>query len=312
MTRYFFTILVAVLLLTPCSQPYASEVITNGTVRQLVQAGLSEQLIITKIQNSDSNFSTETSDILQLKELGLSDDIISAMLRSPGLQPQVIEPEAPLLLNYDDISPLIEDGQFQEAYAKLNKISQSDPTNPLNNLVELEIMVAEASFAIKTRDPARKTKIRNAAVKLKAIYRTYYTDTSYWMSYANYYWMLGRENGTLKCLKKVLYYNPAHLEGLILKGEVIMKSLLDTPYSNEDSESMFRDSFMAEGREAYLEALNSAEITKVKKAEVHYKLGLYEKEIFKNTSRAQNHWKKVIEIAPGSPWAVLAQEKMQQ
>lgn len=311
MTRYFFTSLLAVLLLTPYTQLYASEIITNETVRQLVQAGLSEDLIITKIQTSNSNFSTETKDILLLKEHGLSDAIITAMLKSSG-QSQVIEPEVVLVQNYDDIILLIENKQFHDAYTKLTQISQADPTNPRNNLVELEIMVAEAAFAIKTSDPARKTKIRNAAIKLKAIYRTYYTDTSYWMSYANYYWMLGRENGTLKCLKKVHYYNPAHLEGLILKGEVIMKSLLDTPYSNEDSESMFRDSFMDQGREAYREALKSSEITELQKAEVEYKLGLYEKEIFKNTTRSQKHWQNAMELAPDSLWAIHAQEKMLQ
>jgi hypothetical protein len=60
----------------------AGAALTNADVLKLKEAGLGEQLIIDKIKNSPAKFQLETNDIVQLKQNGLSDAIISAMMEA--------------------------------------------------------------------------------------------------------------------------------------------------------------------------------------------------------------------------------------
>jgi hypothetical protein len=54
--------------------------LTNTDVLKLIEAGLSEQVIIDKIGTSPTSFKLETDDLVELKKAGLSDALISAML----------------------------------------------------------------------------------------------------------------------------------------------------------------------------------------------------------------------------------------
>ena len=48
------------------------------------KAGLSEEVILSKIGASTTNFSTGTQDLIQLKEAGVNDNIINAMVQKSG------------------------------------------------------------------------------------------------------------------------------------------------------------------------------------------------------------------------------------
>ena len=56
--------------------------LTNADVIKLNQAGISEQLIISKINASAAQFQLEANDLVQLKGAGLTDGIIAAMLQA--------------------------------------------------------------------------------------------------------------------------------------------------------------------------------------------------------------------------------------
>ncbi len=57
-------------------------VLTNESVIELIKAGLSESIILTKIKNSKTEFDTSSSALVKLKESGLSDNIIMAMIEA--------------------------------------------------------------------------------------------------------------------------------------------------------------------------------------------------------------------------------------
>jgi hypothetical protein len=63
-------------------KPAAGAALTNADVLKLKDAGLSEQIIIDKINASPSRFHLETDDLVQLKQAGLSDGIIGAMIHA--------------------------------------------------------------------------------------------------------------------------------------------------------------------------------------------------------------------------------------
>jgi len=59
-------------------------VLTNADIVQMQKAGLSEEVILSKIGASTTNFNTGTQDLIQLKEAGVNDSVINAMVQKSG------------------------------------------------------------------------------------------------------------------------------------------------------------------------------------------------------------------------------------
>ncbi len=70
------------------AKPPANE-LTAEQVAQLVQAGLSEDLVIAKIKKNNKAFDLSTEQLLQLKKAGASDNVIR-LLMDPTAQPVVV------------------------------------------------------------------------------------------------------------------------------------------------------------------------------------------------------------------------------
>ncbi len=91
-----------VFLLVPCLTFLAQEVLTNDSILKLVKAGLGEDMIVNMVKTQTSNFALNTEDIVALKNGGVPDKVIAAMItKGSGLmKPATAEPaakvEAPL------------------------------------------------------------------------------------------------------------------------------------------------------------------------------------------------------------------------
>jgi hypothetical protein len=64
--------------------PAAGATLTNLDILQMQKAGLSEDIILSKISTSTTDFHTGTQDLIQLKESGVSDNVINAMVQKSG------------------------------------------------------------------------------------------------------------------------------------------------------------------------------------------------------------------------------------
>jgi hypothetical protein len=64
--------------------PSAAEVLTNDTVLTMVKAGLGEDLIISKLKTSQNQFDLSTAGILKLKNEGVNEKILQAMIETSG------------------------------------------------------------------------------------------------------------------------------------------------------------------------------------------------------------------------------------
>ena len=62
------------------SSPALAEVMTNQSVVSLLKAGLGDDLVIAKINTEPCNYAVSTTDILSLKNGGVSERVIAAML----------------------------------------------------------------------------------------------------------------------------------------------------------------------------------------------------------------------------------------
>lgn len=60
------------------------EVLNNQAVIEMNKAGLSKELIISKIENSDCKFNTTTAALIDLKKQKVPEEVITAMLNKPA------------------------------------------------------------------------------------------------------------------------------------------------------------------------------------------------------------------------------------
>lgn len=58
------------------------ETLTNDEIISLVKAGLSNAVVINKIRTSKSNFDLSTNSLIKLKQSGVGDDVVAAMLEA--------------------------------------------------------------------------------------------------------------------------------------------------------------------------------------------------------------------------------------
>jgi hypothetical protein len=66
-----------------------AETLTNDTIIMLSKAGLGEGLIIDKINGDACGYDVSTQKLIALKQVGLSDNVISAMVRRCATLAQV-------------------------------------------------------------------------------------------------------------------------------------------------------------------------------------------------------------------------------
>jgi len=70
------------LVVVMASAAFGQETMTNDEVISLTKAGLSSAIIIGKIKTSTTNFDLSTDSLIKLKQAGVGDDIVGAMLEA--------------------------------------------------------------------------------------------------------------------------------------------------------------------------------------------------------------------------------------
>lgn len=78
--KTLFVTLIASLLLHTAAISQSSEILTNKSIVSLTTAGMSKKVILSKIQSSKCNFTTDTESLIALKKSGVEQDVIDAMV----------------------------------------------------------------------------------------------------------------------------------------------------------------------------------------------------------------------------------------
>ncbi len=78
-TSFWFIVLLFLFAFT-LSAAAQDEVVTNSEVITLTKAGLDKAVIINKINTSKTNFNLSTDELIKLKQAGVTDEVVHAML----------------------------------------------------------------------------------------------------------------------------------------------------------------------------------------------------------------------------------------
>lgn len=87
----FSTLLITVTMFVGLGQ--SEKILTNDDVLELLDAGLSSDLIVTMIETSRSDFDTDLTTILELKKAEVPDQVLQAMVKSAAA-PKPYDPTA--------------------------------------------------------------------------------------------------------------------------------------------------------------------------------------------------------------------------
>jgi hypothetical protein len=87
MEKKSFALMIMMFFLLTVVHVFAEEIITNETIVTMVKAGLGEELIISKIKTSQNQFDVSTDAILKLKNEGVNEKIIQAMIEASTKKP---------------------------------------------------------------------------------------------------------------------------------------------------------------------------------------------------------------------------------
>ena len=87
----FSTLVITIMMFA--AQGQSEKILTNDDVLELLDAGLSAELIVTMIETSRSEFDTDLTTILELKKAEVPDTVLQAMVKSAAA-PKPYDPTA--------------------------------------------------------------------------------------------------------------------------------------------------------------------------------------------------------------------------
>jgi len=104
-------LIVATLIQTLCVSAQQSDILTNTKVIQLVKAGFGEQIVVAKINSSLCSFNLELDSMIVLKNHGITDGMIAAMMSARQISIVDMNSDNPLDMHrsgiyyYDSLAP---------------------------------------------------------------------------------------------------------------------------------------------------------------------------------------------------------------
>jgi hypothetical protein len=135
----------------------AEEKLTNDSVIEMHKLGLGDSVIVEKIEVSSCNFDVSLTALKQLKEAGISDAVIAAMISAGASKPTAVPAGDP-----NDPSASHEPGiwLYQEEGGQ-KKMTKIEPT------VFAQIKAGPAAFAVYGQESKARAVMSGAHAKLK-------------------------------------------------------------------------------------------------------------------------------------------------
>lgn len=151
-----FTVLMAVWLGIASAQ----QSLTNNSIVEMVKAGLGESVVVDAIHTEPHQFSLSAPDLIALKQAGVSDAILAAMLTSavpvPAPVPSQTSSPAPAIKSTADVRTIFIDGNNEAASNARNdmlKTASKYPDSACFKLVGVP-KLADATLQIAESDTA--------------------------------------------------------------------------------------------------------------------------------------------------------------
>lgn len=291
---------------------FASETLTNEAVIGMVKSGVEAELIISKIKSSQNQFDLTVEGILKLKNEGVSEEIIKAMIM--GTEKKQMPAQEANDADYQKALNLMQEEKYDEAINILSPLASGNPDFKYH-FSYVDALLEKSRVMKESADRGWESAAKEAQTRIKNLYRGNYTNSDYWVLYVKFGALIDKEMEVAGGFKKIFYYKPGNVDALILQGDLYSglaqrsreMMTVDRELNNVRNDREERGKI---ARIAYKSALASAELPGDRKAEVYCKIGDLELQVFKNRTEAVNFWNQAVSAQPNGKWAAMAQERL--
>lgn len=283
------------------SNLFASETLNNEAVISMVKSGLGIELIVSKIKSSQNQFDLTVEGILKLKNEGVSEEIIKAMIMGTGKK-QISGQEADDAA-YQKALGLLRGKNYDEAVAILSGLASGN-SDTRYSFSHVEALLEKSMDMKESGDINWKSVAREAQVKIKNLYRSNYSNPDYLFLYAGFSALVDKLNDAEGAVKKALYYKPDYAVSSIAQANVYFYI----------AKNMSADSTRADmgktAMKAYESLLDLPGMTDKERSEIYFKLAELTLYVFTDIPEAVGLYKKSVSAYPDAKWTATARERL--
>ncbi len=314
MTRSCGVLLLAVILLLGGRIAPAADVLTNDAIITMVKAGLGEEVIVGKIKVSQSQFDLSTRPVLNLKDQGVSDTIIKAMIETSAPGPP-LRPKTPqeMAQETEDAIRLYQQGKVVEAISALEKLIAERPDDDELKIWKALALLEQARAMKDSNTSSYKPLVVQAYTILQPLGRKHYLTNADWnFAMAKAFWLNDRPTWAKRAVGKALDLRPNFVEPQLLLGDLTYDdevSAVTTASRDPRGETARRFAGLA-SRKQYEKALTFPDLRPAHRAEALYKLGMVFAELENKKAAAREYWKSAMAADPVCRYGAMAQEKL--
>jgi tetratricopeptide (TPR) repeat protein len=302
---------VMLLLLIPTS--YAAEILTNDAVVSMVKAGLGEEIILNKIKNSQAQFDLSAQGLVRLKESGVSEVVIKAMMEASA-PPAALEAKSPQVAAQEtqDAIALYRQGKVVEATAAFDKLLAERPGDD-DLKVWKALALLEQARAMKDANASGYKGLVNRAHSILEPLKLRIPNNPDWnFAMGKAFWLNDRPTWAGRAAGRALKLRANFVEPQLLLGDIAYDSdaeALASPSGGPQTQTA-RLWAGAAARKEYEKALAMRDISAALQAEALYKLGKVSADLEKKPDVAREYWGRAVAADPNCRYGVMAQRRL--
>jgi len=302
-----------VVLLVLLPNAFAAEVLTNDAVVTMVKAGLGDELILNKIKISLNEFDRSTQALLRLKDAGVSETVIKAMMETaaapPASAPKAAEAGAQ---ETENAIAMYRQGRVDEAAAAFDKLLAGRPGDDDLKIWKALVLLEQARGKKDANESGYKPLVVSAYKILQPLGRTQATNPDWNFAMAKAFWLNERPIWAKKAAGTALKIRANFAEAQLLLGDLSYDSetqdlALPAGSPQRQTVTVWAGS---EARKEYEKALAIPDLSATLLAEVLYKLGKVAAELEKKPGAAREYWERAVAADSNCRYGVMAQNRL--
>jgi tetratricopeptide (TPR) repeat protein len=303
---------IVLLLLLPTA--FAAEVLTNDAVVAMVKAGFSQELIVNKIKISQNAFDLSTQALVRLKEAGVSETVITAMVETAAMSPAAMPRTAEAIArDTQGAIALYGQGNAVEAEAAFDKLLVDRPADDDLKVWKALAILEQARAKKDAEESGYKPLVVKAYTILQPLKGRIPNSPDWNFAMAKAFWLNDRPTWAGRAAKTALGLRVNFAEPQVLLGDLAYDS--DAQALAMPSGSTHRETAMlwagAAVRKEYEKALAMPNVPAALQAEVLYKLGKVAADLERKPAVAREYWTRAVSADSACRYGVMAQKKLQ-
>lgn len=293
---------------------FAAEVLTNDAVVTMVKAGLADEIVLDKIRTSQGQFDLSAQGLVRLKESGVSDAVIKAMMEAPApapLAPAPISADA-LARETESAIALYGQGKVVEAEAAFDKLLAERPGDDDLKIWKSLALLEQARAMKDANKSGYKGLVNKAYGMLQPMGRRIPNNPDWNFAMGKAFWLNERPTWAGRAAKTALGGRADYVEAQLLLGDIAYDNDVEALRSPSGGPQAQTARLWAGGaaRKEYEKALAMRGISAALQAEALYKLGTVAADLEGKSDNARGYWERAVAADSGCRYGVMAYKRL--